>query len=306
MYSDAYKNQFSLLLKILPCLKEMDDFVLKGGTAINLFYRDLPRVSVDIDLTYAKISTREETIQKINNDLEKLAQFIIKRVPAIKIQKRYSDNDEYIIKLNVLGEKSIVKIEPNFVLRGTLHLPERLAVSQRVTEEFGVYIDEIPVASFNDVFGGKICAALDRQHPRDLFDVKLLLESERISNELRMTFVVYLACSVRPIHEVLNPKHLDISSLYKNQFQHMPTIPVSLKELVKVREDLIKTLHSTLTEAERNFLYSVKCGKPDYSLLPFKNLNEFPALRWKVININKMDKKKHIIMLEKLQRILFP
>ena len=120
MYSDVYKNQFSLLLKVLPCLKEIDDFVLKGGTAINLFYRDLPRVSVDIDLTYTHICSREETIQKMNAGLEVLAERITKRVPTVKIQKRYSENKEYITKLNVLGEKSIVKIEPNFVLRGIM------------------------------------------------------------------------------------------------------------------------------------------------------------------------------------------
>ena len=306
MYSDAYKNQFSLLLKVLPCLKEIDDFVLKGGTAINLFYRDLPRVSVDIDLTYTHICSRDETIQKMNDGLEILAERITKRVPTVKIQKRYSENKEYITKLNVLGEKSIVKIEPNFVLRGIIHKPKYLTVSKRVTEEFGEYIDEIPVASFYDVYAGKICAALDRQHPRDLFDVKLLLENEGISDDLRKTFIVYLASCVRPIHEVLNPTHLDISSLYTNQFQDMPTTPVSIDELIEARGNLINTLQSTLTETERNFLYSVKLGDPDYSLLPFENLNQLPALRWKVMNINKMDKKKHNMMLEKLKRLLFP
>lgn len=305
MYNDFYKNQFSLLLKVLPCLKEIDDFVLKGGTAINLFYRDFPRISVDIDLTYTRILSRDETIQKMNAGLEKLAEHIAKRVPTAKIQKRYAQNNEYILKLNVIGENAIIKIEPNFVLRGTIHSTEYLTVSQRVTEEFGEYIDEIPIASFNDVFAGKLCAALDRQHPRDLFDVKLLLENEGISDILRKTFIVYLACCVRPIHEILNPTHLDVSSLYTNQFQDMPTTHVSLEELINARENLIKTLQNELTEVERNFLYSVKQGVPDYSLLPFENLDQLPALRWKVMNINKMDKKKHNMMLEKLKKVLF-
>ena len=276
MYNYFYKNQFSLLLKVLPCLKEIDDFVLKGGTAINLFYRDLPRISVDIDLTYTKILSRDETIKKMNDGLEKLAERITKRVPTAKIQKRYAQNNEYILKLNVIGENSIIKIEPNFVLRGTIHPPEYLTVSNRVTEEFGEYID-----------------------------VKLLLETEGISDILRKTFIVYLACCVRPIHEILNPTHLDISSLYTNQFQDMPTAHISLDELINTRENLIKKLQNELTEVERNFLYSIKQGAPDYSWLPFENLDQLPALRWKILNINKMDKKKHNMMLEKLKKILF-
>ncbi len=304
MYNDFYKEQFSLLLKVLPCLKEIDDFALKGGTAINLFYRNLPRVSVDIDLTYTKLSTREETIKQMNAGLETFSERVLKRIPKAKIQKRYSQNNDYIIKLNVIGEKSIVKIEPNFIFRGMVHPVEHLAVSSRVTEEFNEYIDEIPIASFYDVFAGKICAALNRQHPRDLFDIKLLLENEGLSDLLRKTFLVYLACDVRPINELLNPNLLDISQLYTKEFQDMTTIPVSLDELLSIRQQLISTLINSLTTEERNFLYSVKMGEPNYSLLPFENIDQLPALQWKLINIRKMDKKKHAQMLEKLRSVL--
>lgn len=306
MYSDTYRDQFSLLLKILPCLKEIDDFVLKGGTAINLFYRDLPRLSVDIDLTYTHICSRDETIKNINNSLVSLSNQIEKRLPNVKVKYRYSQNNEYILKLSIFDEKSIVKIEPNFIFRGTVHQPEYLTLSPLVIDEFGHYIDDIPVASFYDVFAGKICAALDRQHPRDLFDVKLLLENEGVSDMLRKTFIVYLACAPRPMHELLNPNRLDISLPYANQFQDMPTIPVSLEELISTRETLIQTLKGTLTEAEKKFLYSIKSGNPDYSMLPFENLEKLPALRWKVMNVNKMDKKRHAVMLKNLENVLYP
>ncbi|PIR10222.1 MAG: hypothetical protein COV52_09695 [Gammaproteobacteria bacterium CG11_big_fil_rev_8_21_14_0_20_46_22] len=304
MYSEEYKNQLSLLLKILPCLKGQDGFVVKGGTAINLFYRDFPRISVDIDLTYTNIENRESTVENMNRLLNEFGALIIKRVPNAKLNKQLSKNKDYIVKLMVSDKKSIVKIEPNFVLRGTIFDANRLPVSKKVTQEFGEFIDEIPIASFNDVFAGKICAALNRQHPRDLFDIKLLFENEGITDLLRQTFVVYLACDSRPIHELLNPNYLDISSLYAREFNNMTAEPVPLNELVDVRSKLVKELLVTLTKNERNFLLSIKQGEPDYSLLPFKNLDKLPALKWKVINVRKMSKKKHVVMLNKLREVL--
>lgn len=304
MYNEEYKNQFSLLLKILPCLKGQGKFVVKGGTAINLFYRDFPRISVDIDLTYTQIESRENTIENMNRLLGELELSVIKRVPNAKVNKRLSKNKDCIVKLMVSDEKSIVKIEPNFVLRGTVFDANRLPISKRVTQEFGGFIDEVPVASFNDVFAGKICAALNRQHPRDLFDVKLLFENEGITDLLRQTFVVYLACDSRPINELLNPNYLDIASLYAKEFNNMTVEPVSLDELIDVREKLVNQLSRSLTKNEREFLFSVKQGEPDYSLLPFKNLAILPALRWKVINVRKMRKDKREIMLSKLKEVL--
>jgi len=304
MYSEEYKNQLLLLLKILPCLKMQDKFVVKGGTAINLFYRDFPRISVDIDLTYTHIENRESTIKNMNHLLSELGLLIIKRVPNTKINKRLSKNKDYIVKLMVSNEKSIVKIEPNFVLRGTVFDTNRLPISKIVTKEFGEFIDEVPVASFNDVFAGKICAALSRQHPRDLFDIKLLFENEGISDLLRKTFVVYLACDSRPINELLNPNQLDISSIYTREFNNMTLEPVPLNELIDIRTKLVRELLISLTKDERNFLLSVKQGELDYSLLPFKNLDQLPALKWKIINVRKMNKKKHEIMLNKLREVL--
>jgi len=240
----------------------------------------------------------------MNATLEELGSFILKRIPGVKINKRMSRNNEYIVKLNVTDRKSIVKIEPNFIFRGTVEETEKLSISKRVTDEFGEFIDEIPLASFNDVFAGKICAALNRQHPRDLFDIKLLFENEGISDLLRQTFVVYLASDSRPINEGLKPNHLDISPLYTREFQDMTTTPVSLEELIDVREKLLKTVLTSLTENERKFLLSVKQGEPDYSLLSFKQLERLPALRWKVINVRKMDKHKHLMMLNKLRSVL--
>ncbi len=64
----------------------------------------------------------------------------------------------------------------------------------------------------------EICAALDRQHPRDLFDVKLLLDNEGITDKIRTAFIVYLISHNRPMNELLNPTFQDISHQYTSEF----------------------------------------------------------------------------------------
>jgi predicted nucleotidyltransferase component of viral defense system len=304
MYSEAYKNQFTLLLKILPCLRDQDHFVIKGGTAINLFYRDFPRISVDIDLTYTAIESRDLTIKHMSQGLRELELLINKRLPNSKINKQLSKNREYITKVMVSDGNSIVKIEPNYIFRGHLFDATPSSIVERVTEEFGAFIDNVPVASFCDVYAGKICAALSRQHPRDLFDIKLLLENEGLTDNLRQAFVIYLACDARPMNELLNPNRLDISKLYVKEFNRMALIPIELDELLQVRERLIKELLNTLTKNEREFLLSIKQGEPDYSLMPFDHLEQLPALRWKLVNVRKIEKIKRVNLLSKLKAVL--
>ena len=84
----------------------------------------------------------------------------------------------------------------------------------------------------------------------------------------------------------------------------MTTRNISLDELLAVREQLINYMHKTLTHNEKQFLLSVQLGAPQYDLMPFDNLEHFPSLRWKLININRMDKQKHNHMLKKLQSVL--
>ena len=68
-----YENQVRLLVNCLPIISEYDCFALKGGTAINLFYRNLPRLSVDIDLSYVKFSDRKDAFEEINDSLENIS-----------------------------------------------------------------------------------------------------------------------------------------------------------------------------------------------------------------------------------------
>lgn len=84
----------------------------------------------------------------------------------------------------------------------------------------------------------------------------------------------------------------------------MTETPVSLEALLETREILIKTINQGLSSNERDFILSVKQGEPDYALMPFEHLDNLPALKWKVINIRKMDKNKHTVMINKLESVL--
>lgn len=156
------------------------------------------------------------------------------------------------------------------------------------------------------IYGGKICAALARQHPRDLFDVKILLENEGITEKVRQAFIVYLASNSRPIHELLNPKPTlqDTRKVFVESFLGMTKIPVSYEQLIETRYQLIEVILQSLTANERKFLLSIKEGNPDWQLIPIKGLDKLPGLRWKKMNVTKMDAEKHKIAIEKLKTVL--
>ena len=123
--------------------------------------------------------------------------------------------------LSTLNPKSAlkpirIKIELSPVIRGSVFPEKNMEVSNAVQENFGYA--EIAVASFPDLYAGKICAALDRQHPRDLFDIKFLYDNEGLTPELRKTFLVYLISHHRPIAEVLDPPRKDIKGIYENEW----------------------------------------------------------------------------------------
>lgn len=136
-----------------------------------------------------------------------------------------------------------------------------------------------------DRYAGKLCAALDRQHPRDLFDVMHLQAAGPIPDAIRQAFVAYLACHRRPIAELLQPNRKPIEDLFANHFADMAEEPVELAELEAARTQLFEWAASALTDNERRFLLAVKQGEPDWSLLPFEGLDRWPAIPWKLHNI---------------------
>lgn len=301
------KNKFfseaKLMLQTLPYVLEEAVFALKGGSAINFFFRDMPRLSVDIDLTYLPLEPRKESLDGVESALKRIKENIRKKLPGVSIQEGKIKDPNMINKLFISNSAAQIKIEPNLVIRGTVFPTEEHALSAKAQEAFELFV-EARTVSLADAFGGKICAALDRQHPRDLYDVKYLLDNEGITENIRKGFLVYLISHDRPLHEALNPIMNEFKDVYESEFQGMINEEVSYDELVAVRSTLVDLIRKVLTQDERNFLLSFKNGNPDWKLLGIDGVENLPAVQWKLINIRKMDQAKRAEFLEKVKDYL--
>jgi predicted nucleotidyltransferase component of viral defense system len=300
--AEAYRKQVALLIKVVPLVAAEPAFALKGGTAINLFLRDMPRVSVDIDLTYVPIKNRASSLKEIDAAMKRIAAAIEHGVRGAKVNTSAPKGEKGITKLIVRGDGAQIKIEVTPVLRGCVYEPGVRSVSARVEEEFG--FAEMSVVSFPDLYGGKIVAALDRQHPRDLFDVRDVLAKEGIDDKTRKAFIVYLLSHDRPMAEVLSPQRLDISAEYKRGFEGMVDEPVTLDELLKAREDLIAEIVGKMPEQHKRFLISVKRGEPDWALFDLPGAKDLPAVQWKLQNLAKLSAEKRAQLLKGLNAAL--
>lgn len=304
MKFSRFYAQAKLMIRCIPAVAQETCFALKGGTAINLFVRDMPRLSVDIDLTYLPLEPREEALPNISAALQRIAERIKRTIPGAKVQETRTKGAELrIMKLVAAFDGQTVTIEPNEVLRGVVFPSEQRPLVTKAETIFEVAA-RMSIVSLSDLYGGKLCAALDRQHPRDIFDIKLLLENEGITDNIRKAFVVYLASHDRPIHELIEPTRKDIAKIYESDFRDMTEEPVSLEELLKTRDRFITKLKKELTKDEKNFLISLKRGEPDWSLLEVSNIEKLPALQWKLMNIKKMKAEKRAEQLEKLKKKL--
>jgi len=303
--NNIYRRQVQLLVRVLPLVDTEKCFALKGGTAINLFYRALPRLSVDIDLLYIPMDDRETALLNIKAALSRLSILIQQKIPRTKVQPAHLQSDA--LRLIVSQDEIRIKVELSPIIRGTVFSEVRMEVAEEVEKEFG-YV-EMQVASLPDLYAGKLCAALDRQHPRDLFDVKFLLENEGLTDNLRKTFLIFLISHQRPMSELLAPNRKDISEIYETEFKQMAEVDVPLEQLEEARENLIHQINSQMTENEKKFLLSFKSKTPDWNLLEMENstvIANLPSVLWKMINLEKMPVQKHKEAYDKLQNILFP
>jgi len=296
-----YYRQVQLLLRLIPFVARHDCFALKGGTAINLFVRDFPRLSVDIDLVFLPMMERHEALQTIKHHLETLASTIMTSIDNTRVIRSFQDKAD-ALRLLVERDGVQIKIELSPVLRGTVYEPLVIPVSEAVEEEFG--FAEMAVVSFADLYAGKICAALDRQHPRDLFDIKQLLDNEGLTVDLRKAMLVYIISHPRPIAELLRPHFKDISAVYEGEFRNMADQDIPQAELEAAREQLVRLIHTSLTPQERAFLLSFKNRTPDWSLLELSGIDRLPAVRWKLQNLTKMPSEKHVEAYVRLEKIL--
>ncbi|MGV8944899.1 MAG: nucleotidyl transferase AbiEii/AbiGii toxin family protein [Lutibacter sp.] len=277
-----YKHQVSLLLQVLPEVAKESCFALHGGTAINLFIREMPRLSVDIDLTYIPIEDRITSLKNIIAALGSIKANIERVVPKVQIILK-----QEILKLQITTAKAQIKIEVNQINRGILGELVKLPLCEKAQEEFNAFC-AISVVSLGQLYGGKICAALDRQHPRDLFDVKYLLQNEGFTNDIKKGFMLSLLSSNRPLNEMLQPNLIDQQDTLANQFEGMSSESFTYGDFENSRVQLIETIHKSLTAKDKEFLLSFNNLAPDWSIYDFER---FPAVQWKLQNLNTLKAK---------------
>jgi hypothetical protein len=298
--SSPYYRQVQLLVRALPYVADEPCFALRGGTAINLFHLPMPRLSVDIDLTYVPIEERGESLANARQALQRIANTMISSSPQLKA--RFQRNKEDELRVVVTEPDAQVAIELSPVMRGCIHEPMQLDVHAAVQREFG--FASMAVLQPPDLYGGKICAALDRQHPRDLFDIKLLLDSNGLTRKVFEGFLVYLICSGRPIAELLNPQFKDISAEFERQFIGMTLEPVAIEELDSARRALLDRISKLMTDNDKAFLLSVKKYQPRWDLAPVRGIERLPAVQWKLANIGRMAPDRRERARNILERVL--
>jgi len=305
MLESVYRDQVSLLIRVLPLIAEETVFALKGGTAINLFMGDFPRLSIDIDLVYLPLNDRNVALKEISATLKAVRERIEKTIPKSRVNSvPTSAGDE--VKLNCKCQGAQIKIEVNTTMRGNLFETSVISLSDKVQEEFEAFL-EMKVISDGELYGGKICAALDRQHPRDLFDIYYSLNSEGITSEIKMGFIYGLLSHKRPINEIINPRLVDQKNAFERQFSGMVFRPFTYADFENTRVKLIHEVNASLSTKDRSFLISFKEGDPDWSLFDSPKLKEMPSVQWKLMNIKslkKLNPEKHERSLNSLKERL--
>lgn len=283
--NQQYVDTVRLLLAIAPAVFRTPRFALKGGTALNLFVHDMPRLSVDIDVVFTDHTlNREDALRAIAADLKAAKSAISAlgfqaHIPTAKGGEN--------VKLLVQGNGQRIKIEVNFVLRGTvLPVTQRPLVSK--AQELFTADLTLPVLDLPELYGGKLVAAMDRQHPRDMFDVLQMLNRFGWHSPFVDCFVAYLAGHNRPVHEVLFPNRLPLEPAFSNEFAGLTTNEIALATLEQTQGRLIDELPRALTSRHREFLLSLVSADPAWDLLPFPTLQHLPAPQWKLINLRKL------------------
>jgi len=224
---------------------------------------------------------------------------IQRTIPQVRVLPTGTDAP----KLQVATPHARIKVEPSPISRGSVFPPVMRDLSQSAQDEYELFVRVQSLATA-DLYGGKLCAALDRQHPRDLFDIKQLQDAGELTEDIRQAFVVYLTGHHRPMAELLVPNAKPIEQLYTHHFAGMTAHAIELDELEAARKKLFSWVRTALTENERKFLLSIKQGEPDWSLMPFDHIQELPAIQWKLHNIKQMSEHTHATALDRLRDVL--
>ena len=286
---EAYVQIVRLLLTVAPEVFRGGVFGMKGGTALNLFVHDMQSLSVDIDLAYLDRETsRDEALRVIAQELAAITQrlerlgLFVRSIAAAGLGER---------KLLIEGAGVQVKVEANLVFRGTVQPIEHRSLTPFAAERFSTELS-VPSLALDELYGGKLVAALDRQHPRDLFDVSRMYQTHGLTDTTIECFVLYLAGHNRPMHEVLVPRRKDLALEFESSFAGMTREPIEIDALEQTRDRLLADLPNRLTARQRAFLIGLSQGEPDWSLVACPHARELPAIRWRLQNLEQFKAKR--------------
>lgn len=286
---NAYVETVRLLLTVAPEVFRGGVFAIKGGTALNLFVHDMPRLSVDIDLAYPAWATpRDEALRAIADELAAIAQRLERFGLSVRSVAAAGLGES---KLIIERGDAQVKVEANLVFRGTVRPLEHRSLAPRAAELFSAELS-VPALALDELYGSKLVAALDRQHPRDLFDVSRMYATHGLTDATIECFVLYLAGHNRPLHEVLVPRHKDIAQEFESSFAGMTREPIELEPLEGARERLLADLPKRLTADQRAFLIGLARAEPNWSLVACPHASELPAIRWRLQNLEQFKAKR--------------
>lgn len=296
--NDIYRQKVELLLRILPFVTDEDCFAIHGGTAINLFVKNLYRLSVDIDVTYIPIEDRNTSLERINEALVRIADRVKRRFRDVRVIPRLD-----ISKITCESRGCQVKIEVNQTKRGLVcGEAALLPLCRKAQSLFGMEVDA-RIVSMPQLYGGKISAALSRQHPRDLFDVK---QMDIPLADVKDGLIFCLLGSDRPIHESFAPNFIDQHEAMERQFSGMSEIPFGYTDFEETREKLIVDVNSVMTEEDRLFLIGFEELAVDWKDTLYSSFREYPSVKWKMQNLQKLkasNPKKLKAEADKLRKI---
>lgn len=293
--NNIYAQKVELLLRMIPIIAEDECFAIHGGTAINLFLKDLPRYSVDIDLTYVPLEDRATSLANIDKHLNTIAAKAKRAFKGMNIVPVPTTS-----KLLCEYRGRQIKIEVNQTKRGIIGGDvQMLPLCDKAQEEFGMYC-EARIVPTTLLYGGKVAAALSRQHPRDLFDVRYMdVPMEKIKDG----FVFCLLGSDRPLHESFAPNLLDQTDAMAKQFAGMTETEFTYGQFEESRAELIKSVNALMTDADKRFLLEFESAEPVWEGSGYEAFFDYPSVQWKMLNLQKLKKQNPAKLYSEAKRL---
>ena len=274
------RSQMQLLVDLMPYVSE--DFAPKGGTAINMFCRDLPRYSVDMDLVYLPRTDRLTAVRSMRGLLEQMrraAQNGLRGVTTSQVRGG-KDATAGLLWVEVRRGEVSVKIETPVSARQTLHAPSILNAVPAAESEFGPA--RMKVVSFDEMYAGKVGASLGRRQLRDMFDIFHLLENEGLTEDLFRSFLAYAVADGRPPHMILSRAWHARKLPEQKRWQELMRTTLPMDRLLAANAELRQQCENRITPQVRQFLIDVHDGAADPGVIGIPEASTWPAFLWRM------------------------